>query len=76
MKQNEYIIYEVHGYFYNSTEPDCIGFQLEYTANIGFGNILFHYNTKTEEYLVDTECMGKEFCLAVLEKWLDTIGVS
>ena len=42
--------------------PNCIGFQLSWEANVGFGQLTFMYNTKTQEWGYDSECMSKEFC--------------
>ena len=71
----EYEIYSAEGEFYKCNEnfPNCIGFQIDWTANIGFGQLTFIYNTKTKEWGCDTEHMDAEFCKQVLAKWYDTV---
>lgn len=73
--EKEYEIYSVDAEMFNCNKyfPNCIGFQLNWNANIGFGQISFIYDTVTKEWSYDSECMGKEFCLTVLKKWLDDI---
>lgn len=51
----------------------CLGFELKWTANIGFGSLTFLYNSVTREWSYDDECMGKDFCKAVLNKWIDDL---
>ena len=72
----KYIIYDVNTEMYICNQeyyPDCIGFQLNWTANVGFGQLTFIYNTKTKEWGYDSECMSEEFCKAVLDKWLSDV---
>lgn len=75
MKKNEYVIYNVDAEMYNCNYhyPNCIAFQLSWSANIGFGELTYVYDTQTKQWACDTECMGKDFCIAVLNKWLDSI---
>ena len=69
----KYEIYSVEAEMFNCNQhyPDCIGFQLNWDANLGFGQLSFIYNTKTQKWSYDNECMSKEFCVAVLDKWLE-----
>ena len=71
----KYEIYNVEAEMYNCNMyyPDCIGFLLSWEANLGFGQLTFLYNTKTQRWECDSECMSKEFCVAVLDKWLEQI---
>ena len=43
----EYEIYEVKAEMFKCNEnfPDMLGFQLHWSANIGFGDLSFYYNT-------------------------------
>ncbi len=51
------------------------GFRLDWTAQkMGFGILLFRRVSGPDEsamYRIDTEQMSKEFCAAVLSKFLD-----
>lgn len=51
------------------------GFRLDWTAQkMGFGILLFRRISGPDEsakYSMDTEMMSKEFCAAVLSKFLD-----
>lgn len=73
--KEKYEIYSAEGEFYkcNKNFPNCIGFQINWTANIGFGQLTFIYDTKTKDWGCDTEHMSKEFCEAVLNKWLEGV---
>ena len=74
--EKQYEIYEVTGELYKCDDnffPNCLVFFLEWTANIGFGTLEFVYNNKTKTWSAETEHMDKEFCNAVLEKWLSTV---
>lgn len=68
----KYDIYDVEAEIYKANEhyPNTIVFRLKWTANLGFGELNFHYNTEKNEWKCDNECMSKEFCNAVLDKWL------
>ena len=70
---NKYEIYDVDAEMFkcNSNYPNMLGFRLHWSANLGFGELSFYYDTKKNEWEYDTECMGKEFCKAVLDKWLE-----
>lgn len=71
----EYEIYEVKAEMFKCNEkfPNMLGFQLYWSANIGFGELSFYYDTVKNVWEYDTECMDKEFCVAVLDKWLTTL---
>jgi len=76
INKEKYEIYSAVGQMYKCNEefyPNCIGFQIEWEANLGFGQLTFIYDTKTKEWGCDSECMSKEFCNAVLKKWLENI---
>lgn len=75
MDNNKYEIYEVEAEMFkcNKNYPNMLGFQLHWTANIGFGDLSFYYDYVKKEWEYDSECMGKEFCMEILKKWLDTI---
>lgn len=68
----EYEIYSVSAEMFLCNEhfPDCMGFQLDWEANVGFGQLSFMYNVRTKMWSYDSECMGKDFCMTVLNKWL------
>lgn len=75
----EYTIYNVESEMFqcNKHYPNCIGFWLNWDANVGFGRLSFIYNTKTKEWMCDSKYMSEELCKAVLDKWLqDTYGHS
>lgn len=72
----KYEIFSVEAEMYNCNQqyyPNCIGFQLQWEANIGFGSLTFIYDTKDKTWDCDSECMSKEFCLEVLKKWLESL---
>lgn len=71
----KYEIYDVDAEMFNCNLhfPDTIAFKLKWVGNVGFGELSFLFNTKTKEWSCDTECMGKDFCEAVLNKWLEGI---
>lgn len=71
----EYKIYEVVAEMFECNEnyPNMLGFRLHWSASLGFGELNFYYDMKKKEWEYDTECMSKEFCIAVLNKWLETI---
>ena len=69
-------IYETNSSIFDGNPeyfPNKIFFQIDWSANIGFGQLTFSYDTKTDKWDCDTECMSKEFCNAVLQKWLEGI---
>lgn len=55
------------------TTCGCEGFVVCWSANIGFGEVTF-YKEKNKWY-ADTECMGKDFCKLLLDKFLEMIEV-
>ena len=69
----KYEIYDVNAEMYecNSNFPNMLGLKLYWNASLGFGELSFYYNTKTNKWQYDTECMGKEFSKAVLDKWIE-----
>lgn len=73
--EKEYEIYGVEAEMFQCNEyfPNCIGFELNLDADIGFGQLNFINNTATKKLSYDTECMGKEFFKDVLDKWLEGI---
>lgn len=74
----KYEIYSVEAEMFQCNEcfPNCIGFELNWDANVGFGQLSFVYNTKTKKWSYDSECVGAEFSKAVLNKWLDDVAKS
>lgn len=73
-----YEIYNVESELFSCSQeyfPNCIGFHLTWEANIGFGTLSFRYDTKEHKWSYDTECMDKDFCMAVLDKWLDDLYI-
>ena len=73
--QEKYTIYRVEGEIFKANErfPNIMVFNLFWEADSGFGELEFSYNTETKEWECDDECMSKEFCSAVLNRWLDDI---
>lgn len=71
----KYEIYDVEAEIYKANEHyrNTIVFRLNWTANLGFGELNFYYNTDKNEWECDSECMSKEFCSAVLDKWLSDV---
>ena len=60
-----YEIHKVTAEMYNCNTdyfPDEICFCLDWEANIGWGEIRIHYNTKNKKWTFDTEGMSNEFC--------------
>lgn len=51
--------------------PD--GFILSWSANIGFGAVWFH--RENEKWYADTECMSKDFCKLLLDKFLESVEI-
>lgn len=68
----KYEIFDVEAEMFKCNEnyPNMIGFVIHWTANLGFGDLSFYYDTEKKEWEYDSECMGKEFCSAVLDKFL------
>ena len=71
----KYEIYDVEAEMFNATPSfhDHIVFRLKWTANLGFGAIDFYYDTVKQEWDFDSEYMSKQFCLAVLTRWLNDV---
>lgn len=71
----KYEIYDVEAEMYKANEyfSNTMVFRLNWTANLGFGELNFYYDTKKNEWECDSECMSKEFCKAVLDKWLSDV---
>lgn len=72
----DYEIYDVKAELYECNQeyyPNCIAFKVMWDANVGFGELLFMYDTEKEEWTYDTECMGEEFCKLVLNKWIELL---
>ena len=69
----KYEIYDVEAEMYKANEhfPNTMVFRLNWTANLGFGELNFYYDTEKNEWECDSECMSKEFCKVVLDKWLE-----
>lgn len=74
-KCKAYEIYSVQSEMWKCDErfPNQVVLRIQYTSNLGFGQIDFFYNTETNEWGIDTEYMSEGFCLAVLDKWLHGI---
>lgn len=73
---NKYEIYEVEAEMFPANElyfPNKTVLILKWEAYNGFGEITYTYNRETKEWNCDTECMGREFCTAVFDKWMKTI---
>ena len=73
---NKYEIYSVSSEMWKCDEhyfPNRVCLCIQWKANIGFGQLKFIYNTQTNEWNIDDECMDEEFCQAVLNKWLHGI---
>ena len=68
----KYEIFDVEAEMYKANEhyPNTMVFKLIWTANLGFGELNFYYDTEKNEWECDSECMSKEFCAAVLDKFL------
>lgn len=74
--RNKYEIYEVDAEMFPANElyfPNKTVLILKWNASIGFGEITYTYNMETKEWKCDTECMDREFCIAVFDKWMETI---
>ena len=75
-KITEYTISHVNGEIYKCNEafPNLYCLKLCWDSpELGFGEVRFFYNEKTEVWSVDDECMSENFCKKVLSKWLETI---
>lgn len=76
MDNEKYAIYEVRSEMWECDKkhfPNQLAFRIQWVANIGFGELTFIYNTKTNTWSVDDEHMSEEFCKAVLFKWLNGV---
>lgn len=62
----KYEIYEVNAEIFKCNEnyPNTIAFNLQWSANLGFGELAFYYDTVTGKWDYDSECMSKTFCRA------------
>ena len=72
---NTYEIYNVKAEMYKANEnfPNLMVFKLNWDANLGFGELNFYYDIEKKTWQYDSEHMSKEFCSAVLNKWLETV---
>lgn len=72
-KDKKIEIYEVEAEMFeaNSCFPNMMVLSLKWEASIGFGTLSFMYNTEKRNWEYDSECMGEEFCKAVLNKWIE-----
>ena len=74
----KYEIYDVQAEMFIANQkyfPNMLCFNLRFECNLGFGELSFGYDTEKKTWDYDTECMSKEFCLVVLNKWLEDLGV-
>ena len=51
----------------------CEGFIIEWSANIGFGELVFY--KENGKWYADTECMSKDFCKLVFDKFLEGVEI-
>lgn len=74
-EQGKYKIYDVEAEMYKANENfhNTMVFRLNWTENLGFGELNFYYDTEKNEWECDSECMSKELCSAVLNKWLEDV---
>lgn len=49
------------------------GFIIHWIANIGFGEVCFY--KKDGKWYADTECMSKDFCLLLFDKFLENVEI-
>jgi hypothetical protein len=49
------------------------GFTISWSANIGFGEIVFY--KEDGKWYIDTECMSKDFCKLVFDKFLENVEI-
>lgn len=49
------------------------GFIIQWTANIGFGELIFY--KKDGKWYADTECMSKDFCKLLFDKFLESVEI-
>lgn len=49
------------------------GFIISWSANIGFGSVWFH--RENGKWYADTECMSKDFCKLVFDKFLEGVEI-
>lgn len=73
---SKYEIYNVESKIYECGEmyPNTFGLVLMWDADIGFGEINLFYDREKDEWEIDSEYMGKDFCLDVFNKWLESIN--
>ena len=48
-------------------------FTISWSANIGFGEIVFY--KEGDKWYVDTECMSKDFCKLLFDKFLENVEI-
>ena len=51
----------------------CEGFIIGWSANIGFGELVFY--KEDGKWYADTECMSKDFCKLVFDKFLENVEI-
>lgn len=49
------------------------GFIISWCTNIGFGEVCFH--EENEKWYADTECMSKDFCKLLFDKFLENVEI-
>ena len=49
------------------------GFIISWSANIGFGEVCFY--EENDKWYADTECMSKDFCKLLLDKFLENVEI-
>jgi len=49
------------------------GFIISWCANIGFGEVAFY--KKDGKWYADTECMSKDFCKLLFDKFLENVEI-
>lgn len=48
-------------------------FIISWSANIGFGEVCFY--KKDDKWYADTECMSKDFCKLLFDKFLEGVEI-
>jgi hypothetical protein len=51
----------------------CESFVISWSANIGFGEVLFY--KEDDKWCADTECMSKDFCKLLFDKFLENVEI-
>ena len=51
----------------------CEGFKISWFANIGFGEVVFY--KQGGKWYADTECMSKDFCKLLFDKFLENVEI-